>query len=928
MDNSYNISDFIPYYPEINDEEFNNDINRKKEFRNPIIEKTEKIPTEKGKLFTHQVLLSRLMSSRTPYDGMLLMHDMGTGKTCTASAIMQQIMEEKNGIDRFVFIAKNSSLLDNFEDEFRNRCTKDDYSNIKKLTSVGIYKYTYDSFLKYYDKRQLKNSVVVIDEVHNIKGSAGSFSDSSVYNMYIKIFRSSINSKIVMLSGTPITDRPNELASIMNLIIPEKDALPIGSKFNNMFIEDETELKNTDLLIKTIKGRVSYIKSMNSNVKKIFSGEVKDGFKHFKLSSSRMKQSQTAAYINAVKRDEEGGSPAFSNSLQAGDIVVDGNYGVTLGKLILRGETVEQKLSFLSEYSSKYADSIRDILKARKEGKSVFVFNRHVDGGGLKMFANLLRQFGISEVTRQNINKIYGNSERFVLLTGSGSNTRGEDKMKSVRGVESKKGWGKDIRLAVKRFNKDDNVNGGIIGVVLASEALSEGYSFKNIQMIDIHSPWFNFAKISQVIARGIRAGSHKTLIEKFNLDNVNVNIFLRISIPDTINSKYPNGIDAYAYKTAENKDIIVKKIEHLIKENCIDSRLARRRNFRDVRFDNTRECEYFPCEYVSFPNEKKIKTSIDYSTNEYYYNTDRDEIIKFIKDVFEIHSVLTLSEIVNIYDKKVERPIINALDFFINNDIVIRNNNINCFLREQNNVYYLVNTINNNNSLLDVYYIRNTYTQNLATVEEEENAIQLANLTSVRDLNFEMRSLSNEDKEKLLEENIPSGNIHVLEKFNGLWGIINEVTYSWFLLPDNCRKMRDDKIWVDCTETEKQIIINHLEKVQNETAEKSIRLFKDNQPYYGLYNYTDDYTEGKQVRTFSIFKITEQVDKRKKSRGLRCNSFTGKERKAEMDLLISNLASIKSIPVPKLKNINSKCQWIENIMDEHNILIRDVKIS
>ena len=926
MDNSYNISDFIPYYPDIQSTTFNYDINRKKEFRTPIIPEVEEIPDKKGTLFAHQILISKIMSSYTPYNGILLMHDMGTGKTCSASAIIQQIMVEKNGITKFIFVAKNSSLLDNFEDEFRNRCTKDDYSNVKKLSSLGIYKYTYDGFLKDYVNKNLKNSVVIIDEVHNIKGSAGSFSESSVYNTYVKIFRKSINSKLVLLSGTPVTDKPNELASIMNLLLPVDEQLPTGAKFNNMFIENETDLKNKSVLINAVKGRVSYIKSMKSNVTKDYKGDIKDGFKYFKLKSSIMSSKQTRAYVSAIEKDEAGGSPAFSNSLQASDIVVDGNYGVNLGKLILKGQTHEQKLEFLSDYSSKYSDSIRDIIKARKEGKTVFVFNRHVDGGGLKMFASLLSQFGFSEVTRQSVDKINSKGNRFVLLTGSASNLTSNSLVQRTMTV-SKKGWGKDIRVAVKRFNKDDNANGDMIGVVLASEALSEGYSFKNVQMIDIHSPWFNFAKISQVIARGVRVGSHKTLLEKLGVANINVEIFLRISIPGIVNSKYPLGIDAYAYKTAENKDIIVKKIEHLIKENSIDSRLARKRNFRDESYDYSRDCDYLPCNYESFPEEKKTKSNIDYSTYEYYYSDELDGIINEIKTMFTTQSVLSLNNIVSIYDKNVERPLVNALRIIINNDSILINNGKKCFLREQNNIYYLVNTLSDNNSLFDSYYVTNLYDSVYKDTETNQtNQTNLQGVNNILDLNFETRSFNIEDNERLLESNIPNGNAYVLEKFSGMWGIIDGVTYSWLLLPSKCRKLQESN-WVDCSDNEKQIVINNLERLQSETSSKALKLFGDNQAYYGLYNYTDEYTVGKQTRTFSIFKVTEQVDKRKKSRGLRCNSFTGKDRKNEMEILISQLVSISSTEVPKLKNITQKCNWIENIMSEQGILIRDIKM-
>ena len=87
------ITRFLPKYPNIsakNDSnllnpyngDFYNTIYNKKEFRELKLEKTEAVPTQPGNLMKHQEIIARYMSSHTPYDGLLLFHEMGTGKTC------------------------------------------------------------------------------------------------------------------------------------------------------------------------------------------------------------------------------------------------------------------------------------------------------------------------------------------------------------------------------------------------------------------------------------------------------------------------------------------------------------------------------------------------------------------------------------------------------------------------------------------------------------------------------------------------------------------------------------------------------------------------------------------------------------------------------------------------------------------------------
>ena len=84
------IHDFIPYYPHSSDPNFNRKLNEKQEFNDPVVEKIQTFPSNDGDLMAHQTVISRIMSSHTPYNGILLRHEMGTGKSCAAIAILEQ----------------------------------------------------------------------------------------------------------------------------------------------------------------------------------------------------------------------------------------------------------------------------------------------------------------------------------------------------------------------------------------------------------------------------------------------------------------------------------------------------------------------------------------------------------------------------------------------------------------------------------------------------------------------------------------------------------------------------------------------------------------------------------------------------------------------------------------------------------------------
>ena len=94
MDN-ITLTDFLPLYPSI-DNDFNSSIQKKKEFYDLKLTKTESKPKSPGTLMKSQEIIARFISSHTPYDGILLYHEMGTGKTCSALGAAERIVRDKN----------------------------------------------------------------------------------------------------------------------------------------------------------------------------------------------------------------------------------------------------------------------------------------------------------------------------------------------------------------------------------------------------------------------------------------------------------------------------------------------------------------------------------------------------------------------------------------------------------------------------------------------------------------------------------------------------------------------------------------------------------------------------------------------------------------------------------------------------------------
>lgn len=933
------IHDFIPYYPHPSDPNFNRKLNEKQEFNDPVVEKIQTFPSNDGDLMAHQTVISRIMSSHTPYNGILLMHEMGTGKSCAAIAILEQLRREKNGIKRFIYVCSNDDLKRNFEVEFKGVCTKGDYENVN-ISRFQIVTMTYDEFFKKLERpTYFNNSLIIIDEVHNIKTKKtmkGETFDLS----------SLVNSKVVLMSGTPMTDKPLEIGQIMNIILPENEKLNTEAQFYNEIENPENKKK----FIKAITGRISYLKSPNDDsVVKAFKGEKLKGFKKFILSKSVMSEFQKNIYYKALERDEKEESPAYTNSLQASEFTGEqvgqdsAQYGTKYdpGSLRFKSKDNKGKLLELKKYSSKYAASIETILEAVKNGKNIFIFNSFVSGGGIETFSRILQLFNFEKVKYSNINKIksiksLGSSApagRFVTLTGTKP-----DKAP----IEWK-------QMVVKRFNQKDNKNGNFINIVIASTAISEGYSFKNIQVVDIQSPWFQFARISQAIARGFRFGSHKDLLEGKN--KIEVDVYLRVAVTD--DTQYSNDSDIITYNLSEKKDLVVKKIEHIIKENAIDSLINYDRNSRPSKYDDSRECEYTKCEYTPFPGENVYRGVTDYSTSVLYYGVT-DEMKGKVLEVFKKHDSVKLEKIISDTNMGLF-VLISTLYEIITSDISIIKNGKKFYIREQNDVYYVTDVYTNKVCLLDIYY--SDLKQPEKTPDEPESVKQsvfdLEELFSSKDITNTVKfkqylksvNAGINEEQKVLEYFITNydseisknsvGSV-VAEFFSGLFGEIDSVTYTWHKLSEITPRKKTADGWVDCDQDETKMVRSHTRKLNMYYIQKYNDIKSDKvHSFVGMFDYDSD---GKKV--FKLLVSTkentdmlvkslttdEKIDNRKLATGKVCTFIPAKS-------VLSYALEIKDVldytEYTSKKNKPSRpelCQYIEEMLKSKDIYTRFIE--
>lgn len=234
-------------------------------------------------LFTHQKIVRDYLNNHTPYRGLLLLHGLGSGKTCTSIAIAEGMKSDKK-----VYILTPASLKANFfgelkkcgdplfrKNQFWEFVNNDGKPNMVDILSsaLGLPKEfirsqngawlvdaSKSSNFGELDSQQQKqideqlnemirvkyvdinyngltsrifneltenetynpfdNSVVVIDEAHNLVSRIINKikSSESLSQKIYELLLGATNVKIVLLTGTPIINYPNEIGVLYNIL--------------------------------------------------------------------------------------------------------------------------------------------------------------------------------------------------------------------------------------------------------------------------------------------------------------------------------------------------------------------------------------------------------------------------------------------------------------------------------------------------------------------------------------------------------------------------------------------------------------------------------------------------------------------------------------------------------------------------------------
>ena len=989
----FNFEDLFPTYPapskaydDINyykDQEYYNVNMLKKEFNILKLDSFEAKP-KRGSPLKHQEFVSKFMSPLTLNDRLIAFHALGTGKTCL-SVQFAELARKINPIqNKTLVLVRGPTSKRNFMRELANVCTDGDYvpANIElkdkdsgqkryvKLTpeqrNIRTGKlirksYEIETFIKFAnDLSKLSNDqisklysdrYIIIDEAHNLRFQPKE-AKVSLYDQVHRLLHTAQRVKVLLLTATPMRDKPSEIVSLLNLLLPIPKQLKI--KDFDAILEDKDKLRSI------FYGLVSYVRQMESNVRKIMEGTVSKKMKKIFTTRHKMKSIQNKAYneywaketdkdieeiddANDDDEEKEGdleGDALYEKSRQTSLMVFpDGTFGkealankewvtedskgfwhfTTKMKEYIdkKGIDMKSRLKQLSNLSAKYAFMVDQLLKYQNE--KAFVYCSFVRGSGILLFGAILEHFGfiklntdifkasseggdeddvtveeksVSEKEQFNIDVMTKNNNRFAVITGDSVSSSIADKI--INSV----------------FNHPKNTYGDYLRIILGSHVVGEGASLKAVRQLHIASPHWNNSVTEQAIGRGLRAFAH----DELKPEERYIKIYRNASIfTEDDEEKESKSIDMRMYKLSEDKDIQIKKVERAMKESAVDCYLNKERNIRlDIDSDNSAACDYEKCDYTcAFVDEQEVEDNslIEDTYNIFFANREMDMIVEKLVDFFSQKESADLLTILDHMKDHSTILIIRSLKKIIDDMTEITSKNgFKCYLKEDENLYYLTKRIDFPTSFLNSGYanipeINPTITINDLIDRSSENFMELQiekfkslNYNNPQDYKEMIKLVRNifgyEEKELFLEQFFVADKIGIkknvelrkeyLDFFSNYIISTDEYYISFYLKPKIYYIEKDSiKNAKSFYKTNKYLSESILNDIQWKEATPEInKIFKDylkekredltsNNPYgyYAVLTEDKEQQENFGNFVFKIINLSEQKEKKTKKK-------------------------------------------------------------
>ena len=576
------------------------------------------------KLQAQQRFLRRVLSPDAPTQNLLMAHGTGTGKTCTAIQIAEEYILRPEFQSKKVLVIANPSVQDNFKNQIfdisrvnvdadglllSKQCTGRRYLEILQRAQAQPLKWTdqnsrqklvrqasrilnefydFQGYAKFgnllnenkdeegtYSEKWIHdtfdNRLIIVDEAHNLRDTSETDADAKIVSAALeRIVKTAHGVTLVLLTATPMFDTFEEILHYFNLF-----------EWNSRRQEPNSSLKSKDMFTgdgefvnaaaranfhNLCQRYVSYVRGDNpftfpfrlspprnmiaikNRTHDVFGKKIVEKLKYLELTQSVMSdyQESVVSKLTPSSLSEPRTVCVYPGNQEFNQVISKEG-----GQFRYANEPFLAP-SQVANYSAKFAT----IINCIRESKGIaFVYSNMVESGA-RLFGMCLEEHGF---------KPHFGEDLFVET--SGEVPRGSN---GTYALFTSNTQPSDIKNTLATLRSQDNKNGDIVRVIVASPKVSEGVDFRYVRQIHILDPWFNMSRIEQVIGRGMRTCSHSLL----PMEEQNCTVYLHICRSKTGTREM---LDEFIYRRyVEDKAIKIAKVKKAIMESAMDCGLER----------------------------------------------------------------------------------------------------------------------------------------------------------------------------------------------------------------------------------------------------------------------------------------------------------------------------------------------------------------
>ena len=517
------------------------------------------------RLMTHQLMNRVFMGPGTGYNGVLLAHDTGTGKSRTAIAIAEQyahIMRNRAcvigpGNVRAQFRSEIASAAGarfrsgrwELADKWRgsvyataaSRVRDPDRSAlVERLDATIAARYEFHGWTAFANEwsrlsasRRADNysdRVFVVDEAHNLRPQKGGKETKRAMRALRCIAQTCFNVKFVLLTATPMFDRAEEIVELVNLLrlnddrppVPPSSAFPESSEVDDDAVRElvrgyvsvYTRVLRDPRVPISLDVRQARVPGVRDEWPALAgSGEPSDGEAAVMchVAASRL-QSEHPALQASSGAGKDGGDSGESGAVPES---AEATNAVFPGGLIGRRGFAELLDPGTGRYKTGHEGAFGPDRLAEISPKVASIVEKAVDAEGIVMVYTNFVWAGVKLLAAALEERGFMPCRFETGVTAAGRARRAGPTYATLSD-------GADVKRVLELVKSPANISGKVIKVLLCTKVVAEGVDLACVREVHILEGWWNLSREDQVIGRAVRFGSHDALPD----DKRNVTIY------------------------------------------------------------------------------------------------------------------------------------------------------------------------------------------------------------------------------------------------------------------------------------------------------------------------------------------------------------------------------------------------------------------